>query len=62
MKYNLQEVAREARALLLQGEITYKDAIDILEPAVLEANIRARELAKKFGRRHRDFEAASFLR
>lgn len=61
-RFNLKERASEVKSLLLQGEITYDQAREMLAPVVEEANTRAERIAKQFKRRPPKFSITALLR
>ena len=59
---NLKERASEIKSLLMQGQITYDQAREMLKPHVEEAEERAKAIAKQFKKKPPKFSISSLLR
>lgn len=58
---NREEITRIKNALAF-GEITYAEAQEQAAPTLKKINEKAKELAKKYNRRHRDITFAEIMR
>lgn len=58
---NRAEIARIKNALAF-GEITYAEAREQAAPTLKRINEKAKELAKKYNRRHREITFAEIMR
>lgn len=58
---NREEITRIKNALAI-GEITYAEAQEQAAPTLKRINEKAKELAKKYNRRHRDITFAEIMR
>ena len=62
MKFNILDEAKKIKLLMLSGQITYDEAIEMLQPKIAEANERAKKIAKEFGRSPPLITATKLLR
>lgn len=61
-KFNILEIAREIKGRMMAGEITYDEAVEMLQDPIKEANKRAKKVAITFGRRPPVITAQKLLR
>lgn len=62
MSFNILEIAREIKGRMMAGEITYDQAVEMLQEPIAEANKRAKKIAVSFGRRPPVITATKLLR
>lgn len=48
-KFNILDEAKKVKMLMLSGQITYEQAVDMLQPHIKIANMKAQRIAKAFG-------------
>lgn len=58
----LYRTALRARRLLAQGDISYEAALEMVEKYTKHANIKAKEIAKRFGLKSKNIDPRGFLR
>jgi adenylate kinase len=65
MERNIKELQRQAelaRAALASSSISYEDAFEIVSRYTDAANVKAKEIAKQFGRKAYPIDPRGFLR
>lgn len=58
----LKDKAYIAKFELMHGEITYKEALEMVKPYIDAVNAKSKEIAKKYGMRPKLVNVKSFLR
>ena len=58
----LADQAKEVVARFKLGQLTYDECREALIPVLERMNAKGREIAKRYGRKHRDFSATSMMR
>lgn len=59
---DMKEKADQARALYRMGKITRDEATEAISPYAEKFNAKSKELARKYGQRHKPFSISSYLR
>lgn len=53
MKKDYRKLITEIRFKFLKGDITLEQAKDLVNPLLLEMNVKGKEIAKEFGMKHK---------